>query len=37
MNLYKILIIVNIHSEGKNLLKEKAEIKIIKNFKKSIC
>ena len=33
MSLYKILMIGKIHSEGKNLLKEKDEIKIIKNLK----
>lgn len=36
MNLYKILIIGNIHSEGKNLLKDKAETKVIKNFLKKV-
>jgi len=34
MNLYKILIIGDIHSEGKKLLKSKAEIKVINNFEK---
>lgn len=34
MKLYKILIIGDIHSEGKNLLKNKAEIKVINHFEK---